>query len=89
MITDSDNCDGAPPALKIEVTSQLPANHGTTVNYRCAKRYTIRGEKVDAVCEDGTVSFSGKPTPCFPIGRESKILFFFSSTTLKCKIFFV
>ena len=70
MINVSDNCDGAPPDLKIEVTSQLPANHGTIVNYQCTKRYTIRGEKVAAVCEDGTVSFSGKPTPCFKIGRE-------------------
>ena len=61
------------------------AKHGTTVDYRCARRHAQRlpGD-IEAVCEDGSVSFSGGSTPCFKLGTDYNITFS-SNLTLKCK----
>ena len=59
--------------LKISVTSQLPAEHGTTLEYRCAKKRAKKGgpENFDLICKDGIISFSGGSTPCFKIGEHT------------------
>ena len=56
------------PDLKIVVTSQLPATSGTTIEYQCSLKYVRKGGNVNAICNDGEItfpSFSGGATPCF------------------------
>ena len=56
------------PDLKILVTSQLPAKSGTKIQYHCSLKYVRKGGNVNAICNDGEItfpSFSDGPTPCF------------------------
>ena len=71
----SADCKDVNPDLKISVTSQLPAEHGTTLEYRCPSKHTKRGGSgnVDLICKDGIISFTGGSTPCFEIGEHTTI----------------
>ena len=63
--------------LKIIVTSELPAKSGTTIEYQCSLKYVRKGGNVDAICNDGEItfpSFSGGATPCFKPGTESRMI---------------
>ena len=65
------------PDLKIVVTSQLPAKSGTTIEYHCSLKYVRKVGNVDAICNDGEISFpsySGGATPCFKPGTESRMI---------------
>jgi hypothetical protein len=52
-----------------DLKSQLPAIHGTQVNYRCQRKYFKQDDNAAAVCENGTITFP-KSSPCDKIGRN-------------------
>ena len=63
--------------LKIIVTSELPAKSGTTIEYYCSLKYVTKGGNVNAICNDGEItfpSFSGGATPCFKPGTDNREL---------------
>ena len=55
--------------------SQLPAEHGTSIIYRCSPKHAKRGGNVDLVCEDGKITFTSGATPCFKIGTVLNLVY--------------
>ena len=69
----SANCKDVDSALKIVVEdSELPAEHGSEVSYRCKRKHVNVGQNVRAFCRDGNITFSGgdSSSPCFKTGTK-------------------
>ena len=64
----SADCTEVNSELKIEVTSSLPAHHGTIISYRCSRKHAKKGGNVNVTCQNGKISFLSQPAPCYKTG---------------------
>ena len=53
----------------------MPAQHGAKITYRCSRKYAKEGGNVNALCQDGKITFDSDDdyTPCFKIGKDYSI----------------